>query len=933
MKIVKLIISVYFLMSSSHLLASELIGQVKNQGETFNFELSGQKNWDYDLKRIKDKQKNQNKIQLFIKSNDKTALAQIKNIENPYVKSITVKDTGDGQWLVEFILKDQNIDTFDYLTDQPSKLIVDFYASDSPTKSPISETTEKSSASSAAKKQVQTKALPTKKLLASDAENKSTSKNRAPAEADYLKIDQPGGIETSVLLKSGLSDGADALFDRFVIRDVEIDEKAILKSDNNYYLKFPMLEMDFLFWNAMKKNPPIYQFQLETTAENKQVQLLRTLFEKRRYLVFQQTADWFENKFASSKYLESIAYMKGDALTALWREEKNEKFYELAQFAYLQALEKYPQSALSERTSLMLGLLALDKADYMTAIRRFNGHIENKNFKNRVSSEYAQLGLGFSYSKINKLADAIAEMDNLEKQSKNPLVKAEAAFRRADFYFDSKKFDSAIENYNLATTNHPTMAVLFPNTQFNKMESHFWKKQYRQAHQSGLEFAYKFPSHPFAPYALTRVGELLDILGAEQSRSVGAYLETYFRYGDSPKTIVARLHLLSTRMKGMKEEELQLTIAKMEELSKKSELINIDQFKVTMLADGFTRRSNFEKAIEILSNFYQKNPTRSDSKQVTKRIVRNIYDLIKNYSDSGKHKEVLSTYQKYSDTWLKRQDRIDTDFLLGMAYEKAGEYDVALSKYDKTLNNMIAVKGTEKEKWVAVSENLPSEDNLNLRIASGNYEIKNYQKAYEQLEKIKQPHLLNESDQVLRVQLASDLYAQKGDVDTALRYLTELIRVWNGKPELTVDALVRIAEIQNRKSNPEAAQKSLEKILEIAEKNVKVNPRNIIKAANMSADLYLKDNKVDEAAKKYSFILDKYESTQKIAEERFKLGDIYYKKGELKKAETVWTKLKGDKVSVWSKIGENKLKEAQWKDEYKKYLKRIPAMSQLEVQE
>lgn len=912
----------WMITAATTLVAAEINGLVKNQGETLNFELAGQKNWDYDLKRSKEK--NQSKVQLFIKTSDQATLNKIKNIENSFVQSISVKEPVDGKWLVEFILKSDNIETFDYLTDQPSKLIVDFYINEN-----VADTI--SSKKTLAE-------LPTSKKVKSKKVAKAIKKDselvlRIPAQADFLTVDSPGGIETSALLKSGLSDGADGFFDRFIIRDVEINEKSILRSDNNYYLKFPMLEMDFLFWNAMKKNPPIYQFAEEKGAENKQILLLQTLFNKKRYLVFKQTAEWFEDKFKTSKYLESLAFMKADALVELWHQEKNDKFYELAQFAYLQALEKFPHSALAERTSLMLGLLALDKADYMTAIRRFNNHIENKSFKNRLSNEYARLGLGFSYSKINKLPDAVTEMNNLEKESKNPLVQAEAAFRRADFYFDAKKFDVATDYYNLALSTYPNVAHLFPNSLFNKMESYFSKKQYRAAHETGLQFAQKFPSHAYAPYALTRVGELLDILGADQARSVGAYLETYFRYGDSPKTIVARLHLLSTRMKSMKEEELKQTLAKMEELSQRSELINVDQFKVTMLADGFTRRNEYEKSIDILSNFYQRNPTRPDSKQVTKRIIRNIFDQLKNFSDVGKHKEVLQTYQKYSDTWLKHQDRIDTNFLLGLAYEKAGDYDVALEKYNKTLKGMEAVKGTDKEKWIAVSENLPSVDNLNLRIASGNFQLKNYQKAYEQLEKITEPHLLSESDQVLRVQLASALYVQKGDVDTALRYLTELVRVWNGKPELTADVLLQIAEMQNKKDNFEASQNNLLKIFEMSNKNAKINPHTVIKAANFSADLFLKAEKVDEAAKKYSFILEKYEATQNLAEERYKLGNIFFKKGEIKKAQGIWSKLKGEQSAVWTKIAENKLKESQWADEYKKYLKRIPAMSQLEAKE
>src|SRR3989344_1156753 len=920
MKTIKILLIVICMLTLQLVQSRELQVLVKNQGETYNFELAGQKNWDYDLKRVKGKENT--KILLIVKTTDESSISKISNIENPFVRSVQVKQMPqESKWLIEFVLKDDTIDTFDYLTDQPSKLIVDFYVNESKRDALIARGQEKPKTTEKKKKP---------QILSA---NRSDQPERKPAQADYLKIDEPGGIETSTLLKAGLSDGADSFFSRFVVRDVEINERSILKSDNNYYLKFPMLEMEFLFWNTMKKNPPIYQFQDEKSEENKQVKLLKLLFDKKRYLVFKQTADWFENKFPKSKYLESIAYMKGDALQALWRQENNDKFYELAQFAYTQALSKYPTSALAERTSLMLGLLAVDKLDFMTAIRRFASHIENNHFKDRISNEYARLGLGYSYSKINKLSDAVKEMDNLEKDSKNELVQAEAAFRRADFYFDANQFDGAISNYNAALLKYEKHAGFFPNTPFNKMESFFWKKKYKEAHQSGLEFGQKFPSPPFAPYALTRVGELLEILGAEQSRAIGSFLETYFRYGDSPKTIVAQLHLLSTRMKGMKEEELQQTLVKMEALSKKSELINVDQFKTTMISDGFTRRMEYEKAIQILSDFFQKNPNRPDSKQVTRRIVRNIFDQIKYFSDNGKYRDVLKTYQKYADTWLKHQDRIDTDFYLGLAYEKAGDFEVALEKYKKTYQNMQAVKGTEREKWISVTESLPSEDELSLRIADCYFQAKDFQSAYTQLEKIKNPHLLGEVEQVQRVQLASHLYEQKGDLDTAMRYLSELIRVWNGKPELTVDALMELADMQYKKNSIADAKESLKKVVDIAVENKKVNPRQIVRAANFSANIYLKENQQDEAAKRYSFILEKYDDQLNLAEERFKLGEIYFKKGELKRAETIWSKLRGENAAVWTRISRNKLQEAQWNDDYKKYLKRIPAMSQMEAQQ
>lgn len=906
--------------------AATINGLVKNQGETFNFELAGQKNWDYDLTRLKDK--NTTKVQLTIKSLNDDIINKIKNIENPYVQNITVqKQATDGKWLIEFALKNENIETFDYLTDQPSKLIVDFYVNENAPEKLIEKPDVKRS-----KSKNSAKAVATKKNIAAINKVEDGGNGRHPAQADYLSVDQAGGIETSSLLKNQMNDGADAYLERFVIKDIEINEKSILKSDNNYYLKFPMLETQFSFWNKMKANPPIYQFQPSKTDENKQVRLLKTLFDKKRFLVFKKTADWFENKYPESEYLESIAFMKSDALLEKWKTEKQDADYDQAQFSYLHAIEKYPKSALAERTSLLLGLLAIDKSDYMTAIRRLTNHIENPNFKDRVSADYAKLALGYSFSKIKRLNDAVGILNKLEQESKNPEIQAEAAYRRGDFYFEDKKYAEAIPNYKLALSKYASSEPLFPNANFNQMESYFWSKLYKQAHQSGLDFVAKFHTDPYAPYAMTRIGELLDILGAEQSKAVGAYLETYFRYGDNPKTIVARLHLLSTRMKSMKDEEAKQTIAKMDELAKKSDLANVDQFKTVMIADGFARRGDQQKAVDILADFFQKNPNRPDSKQVTKRIVSNIFDQIKNLSDSGKHKDVLKTFQKYSDTWLNRSDRIDTDYYLGLAYDAAGDYDVALEKYQKIQKGMQAIKGTPKEKWVQVTENLPTEDSLSLHIAQTQYQLKNFQQAYQQLEKIKAPHLLSEPDQIQRIQMASSLYEQKGDVDTAMRYLSELVRVWNGKPELSVGVMIRLAEMQNKKGQIEEAQKTLLKVIDIADTNNKVIPRDIIKAGNLSADLFQKENKSDEAAKRYSFLLTKYGADHNLAEERYKLGDLYFKKGEIKKAQDVWAQFQGEGSQFWAKLSSDKLRQSQWKDDYKKYLKRIPAMSQIEEQ-
>lgn len=904
----------FYVFGVSESSASDVRGAVNFEGETLSFELSGQQNWDYDLKRVKSK--GQTKVQLEVKSSDTQVLEQIRNVKNPFVEAIQITESPDKKkWHIEFVLKSDRVETFDYLTDQPSKLIVDFYKSETP----IAAQEEKPKA-------------PVKTATGTPVAVEKSPADRRPADVDILRIDDPAGIETSVLAKAGLYDAGDSRFARFAMKESEYNEDAVIRSRNNYYLKFPVLESEFSFWKKMKENPPVYEVQPEKTDENKQARLLRTLFNKKRHLVFLQTADWFNKKYPQSRYNEMLSFMKGDAFVELWKTEKNDSLYEQAQNAYRDALVKYPDSLLSERTSLMTGMLALDKADYMMAIRKLHAHAETKKYANKISKMYAQLGLAYSYSKIQKLPDALAVLAEIEKNTKDQLVLTEVAVRRGDFNFVSKKFDDATVAYEQAIKKYPLVSQLFPSAYFNKMEAQFWKEKYPSSHQSALDFAQNFPAHEFAPYALTRVGELLDIMGAEQTKSVGAYLETHFRYGDSPKTIVARLHLLSTKMKSMKTEELDLTLKKMDELAEKSDLPNVDQFKVVMVADGFARRQNYLKAIDILSKFYQQNPTRADVKQVTNRIAKNISDEIKLLADNQQYHQLLKTYRQYADTWLKTHSRIDTDYFLGLSYDSAGAYEVALEKYRKVLNNLNQIAGKPEEKIARVNQHLPTIDSLNLKLANASYNNVSYQDAYQYLEKIQSPLKLTEAEQVERVQLASHLYEQRGDSATSARYLTDLSNLWRGTASLALPVNFKLAEMQVGKNEYNEAIRTYEKCREVLLADENPQRSDLVKLAGDYSQVLISQGKRAQAIEMLSALVKKHGAKYSLNQERYLLGDLQFRAGEIKKAENTWGLIDADKGGVWKQLADEKIKQASWDVDYKKHLKRIPAMSQFEEQ-
>jgi len=888
--------------------------RLKLQGDTLNFEISGQKNWDYDLKKIKDK--SQIKVQLSLKGIDQNSLSKIKNVANNFVKSIAVlPNQVDGMSIIEFVLKDESIEAFDYLTEQPSKLVVDFYQQEENLKTEDNKLNQfKGNGSNTPK----------------TAQLKNESK-RKPAQVDNLQIDnQNNGFglivnEKDSGIRSGLFDGADEKFDRFKLGF--IDSKLIQSQKDmvDYYLRFPLVEREFDFWTSMKNNTPEYNFIKKETEEYKQAKLLKILFDKKRYLMLRKTSDWFEKKFKQSEYLENIYFMNADAMFKMYQETRNVKYYDEALSFYAKAIQRFPNSILKERTMLFVAMMRVERQDYLSAVRNLEGHIYNPEFKNKPSAEYAKLALAYSLAKLNKLDDALKILDGLEQTAKSNLIKADAGLRRGDFYSQSQQYEKAAEAYSKALTKYEKESELYPGSYFNFSEVLFRNKKPEQAHAAALNFVKKFPSHEYAPYALTRVGELLEILGSEQSKAVGAYLETHFRYGDNPRTIIARLHLLSTRMKVMKEQEVNETLTKMDELAKKSELANIDQFKTTMISDGFYKRNEYQKALDQLISFYQKEPNKPDSSQIVLRIAKNINALIKEQLNNDDYKSVLNTYKKYADTWIKNQPRIDTDFYIAKAYQKAGAYGVALKKIQKIYDQLENVSTQAEFSKIKSTQNLPSFDELNLMTALCLYEEGQYQESYDKMKQIAKPQALSVQDQVNRIYYTALMSERKGDYTNSIRYLTEAVREWSNKPELLAPSLLKLSDLENKRNNFAAAKSYL---MNIVQNNVLADYK--LTAYKKLIDLSVQQKNKEDTKLYLTEILTKFESSHDLATERYKLGELFFNDGEIQKASNVWSDLKGDSSLIWSKLAQNKLNDVKWKDENNKYLKRIPAVSKSE---
>jgi tetratricopeptide (TPR) repeat protein len=573
-----------------------------------------------------------------------------------------------------------------------------------------------------------------------------------------------------------------------------------------------------------------------------------------------------------------------------------------------------------------MGYATLDRGDYLGTLRMFQAHLRSR--PQSPNRDRSRLGVAEAYMKLGRYDEAIQQYRDIIKDASSDKSRIEAAYLVGDMFLQKKDYPAAIAEYQNAQNKYPQGSGEFPNALFNQAASHFALKEYRKSLDTYREFLKKFPAHEYAGYAMTRVGELLDILGAEKTRVVGAYLETYFRYGDAPSAIVARLRLLSSRMKGMKPKEVEKAVQEIGDLAKRSELPDVEQFATVMIAEGYNKREEYDKAIKLLVDFYQTHPTGTDTQLLNQRIVKNINDKITQLVDQGHFIDALKTHNQYADNWLKSSQRIDTKFSVGRSFEQAGVYNQAEAIYRDTLNKLYAIKGTALGKEKAVIEKLPSEDRLNLRLASVFFDEAKYSLAYDHLKNISKPDSLSEVDQVERVQLAAFLLDKKGDTNSAARYLVDLIKTWKGLPELVAEPYYNLAEIEIKQNKVDDAIQSLKKVDELMADSEKVSPEIHAKALEKLGLLQMEHGQPDAAVKTFGKLLDAYESKRPMAAIRYKMGQISFQKGEPQKAAEVWKNLKGKENDFWYKLAQEQLKNSEWQDDYKKYIKRIPAMSE-----
>ncbi len=395
-------------------MAQMVQGDISRVGDATHLEFKGLSQWNYELDKGAG-----NKVILTMPAFDKKTEVSLRTWADQFIEGIEIKKNGsDGRYKVEFRLSDASVENFDYLTDTPSRLIIDFFKQVSPPEETVAVGEKASNSAVKARKKISGGVKKTKTRKGEYTKYERLNEGeRTPAGELDPRYDhfEAKNTKKREFPQRGAFDGGDPDFTRFRMKDYEIKEDSIIASRQNFYIRFPMLKMPTSQLPLFLENKPEYVIKEKDSRENKEARLLLQLYKKGRFALFFKTYRYFKDKYPDSKYNEIIHHLAAEIHFNRYIKDGNLKAYRQARDIYTKLLKDYPDSPLSERTDLILAYAELERGNGIETLQKFQAFLEK--YPKTEHRDQARKSMAAGYLTLNKYKDALKTYTDLSRAS------------------------------------------------------------------------------------------------------------------------------------------------------------------------------------------------------------------------------------------------------------------------------------------------------------------------------------------------------------------------------------------------------------------------------------------------------------------------------------------------------------------------------------
>jgi tetratricopeptide (TPR) repeat protein len=849
------------------------------------------------------------KVELLVSGLNPKSAEKLTRYSDQHIKKITItKSNSLDKDIITVTLAGKKTQVFDYLTDSPSALSIDFYIDE---KSPDSNDREDSKSS--VRKTANNEDAPEKVAKAS-----SSVADRKPSSDEFLqstpfieivKVGSDGRKAVKpVRTRKEFLEEVKSILD-FDLSRVLFKSDSIIESRGKIFIKFPVLINQNSQLTEIVKKKVYYEVADSDDDETKKMLAAKKFFTQNDLKSFLRSKEAFIKNYPETKYMEMLMFMEADALYDLSRSEKSKILLQQSLNIYDAVVSKYPNSPLAERTLLFTAAIRMEMEEYLGAIRNLKAYV--KKYESSPLRDNMEIFLAHCLLRVHENDDAMKIFEKLIA-SGDPEVKRQATYELGDAYFEKKEYKKAIDFYNAAVEAFPENKKNFPNAFFNKAESEFVDERYKDSLETFKNFLTLFPQHPYAHYAWTRIGEIFEIAQEDFKGAEGYYRESIFRFQNTPGGAIARIHLLSHQIATAEARRLPILLSDLRGLEKQVALPQADEFVAFNVSDAYFNRGNYKEATDELIGFFKKVKIPTYADKFHRRIGRGISFQMREKLAQGKTEAAFKVLESYDPLWIKKSERLDFTYLKGVGYEATNAHKRALKEYKSFVDKFKVLASPEE---IVVVEKLPAIDEVYMRMAKCAFALKDLAAAREYMAKADVSKISPERQDPSYLMQARIAEAG-GQLDSAEGYLKEI------KKDSPESLAFKIHILEKNKKYAEAialTDNYLEKNKLSAADRFPILRKKLGLMENIAVDkkYYEFSNRLFEEYKTTKFDFDA---------EKYKLGLHFSEQGKNKESEEVWSTIQDG--TMWKKLAKESSTEKKWNSTYKKYIERIPAMAE-----
>ncbi len=305
------------------------------------------------------------------------------------------------------------------------------------------------------------------------------------------------------------------------------------------FLKFRAEHPGLSFSAYFPERIPDHRFQYSEPRKKGEaadmVRLALKLSRENKHGLVVRTVEFLENEHPKSSYLNEMLFLKANAYFRMGYEDRGR--------ALLQSLAKTARgSEVGLQTAGFLAARSFQNQDWLAALEAF------LNLKREMPDHELvwlfRYGIAESLYRIKQGEQAQTEYEWLSNNAPKPEIRAEAAFKIGDVFFERGQFAQAVSAYQSALKGRDLYLGSYPAVLLNLGESYFQLEELSRAESIFKKFMEIGSGNPMAWRASLRLAEIKAMGSTLNLEAEKAFMETINRYPLSQGALVARIRLL-----------------------------------------------------------------------------------------------------------------------------------------------------------------------------------------------------------------------------------------------------------------------------------------------------------------------------------------------------------------------------------------------------